>query len=44
MTQLQDTLQYYAAGETVDIVIQRSDNGGYTEQTVTITLGSASES
>lgn len=44
MTQLQDTLQYYAAGETVDIVIQRSDNGGYTEQTVTITLGSDSES
>ena len=44
MTQLQDTLQYYAAGETVDIVIQRSDKVGYQAQTVTITLGFASES
>ena len=36
---LQDTLQYYAAGETVDIVVQRADNGSYQEQTLSITLG-----
>ena len=34
---LQDTLQYYAAGETVDIVVQRADNGSYQEQTLSIT-------
>ena len=44
MTQLQDTLQYYAAGETVDMVVERSADGAYAEQTVTITLGSASQS
>ena len=41
MEQLQDVLQYYAAGEKVDIVVQRSDNGSYQEQTLSITLGSA---
>lgn len=41
MSQLQDVLQYYAAGETVDLTIQRADNGQYEEQTVSITLGSA---
>ena len=40
---LQDTLQYYAAGETVDIVVQRADNGSYQEQTLSITLGSAQD-
>ena len=43
MEQLQDVLQYYAAGETVDIVIQRSDNGSYQDQTLSITLGSAAD-
>lgn len=43
MSQLQDTLQYYAAGETVDIVVQRSGNGGYEAQTLSITLGSAAD-
>lgn len=43
MAQLQDVLQYYAAGEKVDIVVQRSDNGSYQEQTLSITLGSAEE-
>lgn len=41
MAQLQDVLQYYAAGETVDLVVQRSDNGEYQAQTLSITLGSA---
>lgn len=36
---LKSTLQYYKAGETVDVVIQRAlDNGGYEEQTVSVTL------
>lgn len=39
--QLQDILQYYAAGETVPIVVERSSNGAYTAQTLTVTLGSA---
>lgn len=43
MTQLQDVLQYYAAGEKVDVVIQRSGNGGYEEQTLSVTLGSAAD-
>ena len=43
MSQLQDTLQYYAAGETVDVVVQRSGNGGYEAQTLSITLGSAAD-
>ena len=40
---LQDVLQYYPAGETVDIVVQRSDEGEYKEVTLTVTLGSADE-
>ena len=43
MAQLQDVLQYYAAGETVDLVVQRSDNGEYQTQTLSITLGSADD-
>ncbi len=43
MSQLQEVLEYYAAGETVDIVVQRSGNGGYEAQTLSITLGSAVE-
>ena len=43
MEQLQDTLQYYAAGETVDIVVQRADGGEYKAQTLSITLGSAKD-
>ena len=34
------TLQYYKAGETVDLTIQRTgENGGYEEKTVSIVLG-----
>lgn len=43
MTQLQQTLQYYAAGEKVDVVIQRSGGSGYEEKTVSVTLGSAKD-
>ena len=41
--QLSDTLQYYNAGETVDVTLQRADNGKYAEQTVSVTLGSAKD-
>ena len=43
MSQLQQTLQYYAAGEKVDVVVQRSDNGAYQEKTLSVTLGSATD-
>lgn len=43
MSQLQDVLEYYVAGETVDIDVQRADNGEYQAQTLSITLGSASD-
>lgn len=37
---LADHLQYYTAGETVDIVISRADSGEYKEQTVQVILDS----
>ena len=42
MEQLQDALQYYAAGETVDLVVERADRD-YEAQTLSITLGQAAE-
>lgn len=39
MDALEDQLQYYSAGTTVDVVIQRATNGEYEEQTVSVTLG-----
>ena len=41
--QLSDTLQYYKAGKTVDVTLQRADNGKYAGQTVSVTLGSAKD-
>ena len=41
--QLSDTLQYYKAEETVDVTLQRADNGKYAGQTVSVTLGSAKD-
>lgn len=41
--QLSDILQYYKAGETVDVTLQRADNGKYAGQTVSVTLGSAKD-
>lgn len=38
-TKLVDLLQYYAAGETVDLVVARAEGGEYKEITLTITLG-----
>ncbi len=37
--ELQNQLNYYAAGEKVDLIIYRQENGEYVERTVTITLG-----
>lgn len=39
--ELKSLLQYYAAGETVDMVVKIADNGEYVEKTVSITLGKA---
>lgn len=36
-------LEYYQAGETVEVVISRAQNGEYQEQTVSVTLGKKSE-
>lgn len=44
MEQLQDVLQYYAAGETVELVVERANQGKYEAQTLTITLGRAAQS
>ena len=38
--QLMERLTYYKAGETVDVVILRADNGEYKEHNMTVTLGS----
>lgn len=40
---LQDLLQYYKAGETVELTLQVPDGDSYKEKTVSITLGSKSD-
>lgn len=40
---LENRLQYYAAGETVSITLQVAEGKGYVERTVEVTLGRASE-
>lgn len=39
MEELSYNMQYYAAGTTVDVEIERSSNGQYEEQTISVTLG-----
>ena len=39
MEELSSNMQYYAAGTTVDVVIERSSNGQYEEHTISVTLG-----
>lgn len=39
MEGLSDIMQYYAAGEEVEITLQTNENGEWTERTVTATLG-----
>lgn len=43
ISELQDLLQYYAAGETVEITLKVPGAGEYTERTVSVTLGQAAE-
>ena len=38
-----EKLEYYEAGETIEVVISRAENGEYKEITVTATLGKRSE-
>lgn len=42
-TDLVSALQYYAAGETIDVTVCRADNGEYVEKILTITLGEKPE-
>ena len=44
MDDLKSQLEYYAAGETVDLVVKIADNGSYVEKTLTITLDKADTS
>ena len=40
---LKEVLQYYAAGEEVEIIVQRASDGEYQEKTLSVTLGSADD-
>ena len=40
---LQDRLQYYEAGETVEVTVQSPENGSYVEKTVSLTLSTKAE-
>ena len=39
MEDLKDMMQYYSAGQAVNVTMQVQDSGGYTEKTITVTLG-----
>lgn len=43
MEDLQGYLEYYEAGETVNVTIQRAANGSYTSQDVSVILGAQSQ-
>ena len=43
ISDLKNTLQYYAAGETVDLTVQVNSSGAYEEQTVSVTLGNSDQ-
>ena len=40
---LQNCLQYYAAGETVDVTVCKGNDSSYKEETISVTLGNRSE-
>jgi len=40
---LSNRMEYYAAGETVELTVQIVNGNTYTEQVLTVTLGAASE-
>lgn len=39
MEELSTRMQYYKAGDTVDVTIKRASEGAYVEQTISVTLG-----
>lgn len=41
---LLDKLQYYKAGETVEVVVARADSGEYKESTIEVSLGTRTDS
>lgn len=43
MTQLQEMLEYYAAGTTVEITVMRQGEAGYQEKIISVTLGYRTE-
>jgi serine protease Do len=43
MTELQGILEYYEAGSTVEVVIMRQNDGEYSENTISVTLGKKEE-
>ncbi|MBO4914196.1 MAG: PDZ domain-containing protein, partial [Oscillospiraceae bacterium] len=43
VSNLENRLKYYAAGETVEITVQVIENNAYVERTYEVTLGAASE-
>ena len=43
MENLQGYLEYYGAGETVTVTIQRAENGEYTSQDISVVLGAQSQ-
>lgn len=43
MTQLQELLEYYTAGTTVEVTIMRQSDFGYQERVITVTLGYKTE-
>ena len=40
---LENKLAYYEAGESVDVVVSRADNGEYVQKTISVTLGNRSD-
>ena len=36
-------LEYYEAGEEIEVIVSRAENGEYKEQTLTVKLGKRSE-
>ena len=40
MAEMQELMKYLSAGTTVEVTVQRAQNGKYIEQTIDIVLGS----
>lgn len=44
MEELSTRMQYYKAGDTVEVIIKRASDGAYVEQTISVTLGKKNSS